>query len=183
MRFFITGLPRSRTAWFANYMSYGDCACLHDAFRNIEPNATALASAIEGTGTKHVGHADPANLLFAEDLMEIYPDSRWLVIRREPLESFKSFAPYVSELRPSYVLSLSIALNDFIRRWEPMVVDFHSLSPAVIERAAKHLNPDWDCPTWRTEMLCHMQVQIEPKFMKREIERLKGETTWAFGQE
>lgn len=138
----------------------------------------ALCSAMEGTGAEHVGHADPANLLCAEALLERYPDSRWLVIRREPLESFKSLAPYVPELRPGYILSLSVALNEFIRRWEPMVVDFHSLTPAVIERVAKHLNPDWDCPAWRTEMLCNMQVQLEPKFMKREIQRLKGDTSW-----
>ena len=180
MRFFIAGLPRSRSAWFANYMSYGDTACLHDQFRHTGLNAGDLSRAIELTGATNVGHADSCNFLVAEELMELYPDSRWLVVRRDPAEAFKSLRVYAPEVRPSFILSMSVAMNDFIRRWEPMVVDFHNLTPAVIERAAKHLVPSWECPAWRTEMLCNMQVQLEPNFMKHEIEKAKG-ALWVSG--
>lgn len=158
-------------------MTHGNTVCLHDEFRNVS-NPAGLRESMELTGAECAGHSDSGNFLFADELMEIYPEARWLVVRREPLDSFKSMSVYVPELRPSTILELSKALNEFIRQWEPMVVDFNDLTPAVVERAARFLNPDWQCPAWRTEMLCNMQVQLEPKFMKREIR--KG-ATWAFG--
>ena len=35
MNFFITGLARSRTAWFANYFSTGEVFCYHEAMNNV----------------------------------------------------------------------------------------------------------------------------------------------------
>lgn len=35
MNFFVTGLPRSRTAWFANYFTSGDVFCWHEAMNGI----------------------------------------------------------------------------------------------------------------------------------------------------
>jgi hypothetical protein len=179
MTYFITGLPRSRTAWFANYMSYGNSACLHDKFRDVGLDASALNTEMQCTGAAHIGHADPANLFVAEQLMELHPNSRWLVIRRKPLECFKSVSAYNPEYRLSAILSLARTMSEFIRRWEPMVVDFNDLTPATVERAANHLVPGWTCPKWRTEMLCNMQVQLEPEFMKKEINRLKKDYQWA----
>ena len=36
MNFFITGLPRSRTAWFASFMSSGDVFCYHEALNRCK---------------------------------------------------------------------------------------------------------------------------------------------------
>ena len=33
--FFITGLPRSRTAWLANWFTYGHTFCFHEACRKV----------------------------------------------------------------------------------------------------------------------------------------------------
>lgn len=35
MNFFITGLPRSRTAWLANFFSTGDVFCWHEAMAGV----------------------------------------------------------------------------------------------------------------------------------------------------
>lgn len=36
MNFFITGLPRSRTSWFASFMSSGDIFCHHEAMNRCK---------------------------------------------------------------------------------------------------------------------------------------------------
>ena len=36
MNFFITGLPRSRTSWFASFMSSGDVFCHHEALNGCK---------------------------------------------------------------------------------------------------------------------------------------------------
>lgn len=48
--FLITGLPRSRTAWLAAFMSAGNCVCLHEP-RNWE-------SVFASDGPKFVGISD-----------------------------------------------------------------------------------------------------------------------------
>ena len=36
-KFVITGLPRSRTAWFSAYLTQGDVLCYHEAFYHHQP--------------------------------------------------------------------------------------------------------------------------------------------------
>ena len=47
-KFVITGLPRSRTAWFAAYLTHGDVLCYHEAFYHHQ----------QLEGAYHVGTAD-----------------------------------------------------------------------------------------------------------------------------
>jgi len=57
MNFFITGLPRSRTAWIANFFSTGDVFCWHEAMAGI----TSKAQYWERLSTErytHVGNSD-----------------------------------------------------------------------------------------------------------------------------
>ena len=49
-RFFITGLPRSRTAWMAAFMTSGNAVCLHEP-RN-------WAAMWNHDGAQHVGISD-----------------------------------------------------------------------------------------------------------------------------
>lgn len=58
LKFFITGLPRSRTAWFANFFTTGGSFCYHEAL-NHYPNKGALTGAM--TGAKfYYGNSDSA---------------------------------------------------------------------------------------------------------------------------
>ena len=58
LKFFITGLPRSRTAWLANFFTTGEVFCYHEALNNY-PNKDALTAAM--TGVKfYYGNADSA---------------------------------------------------------------------------------------------------------------------------
>ena len=57
MNFFITGLPRSRTAWLANYFSTGDVFCWHEAMAGITCKQDYWAR-LATTHYKHVGNSD-----------------------------------------------------------------------------------------------------------------------------
>ncbi len=57
MNFFITALPRSRTAWFANYFSTGDVFCYHEAMNNVTCKEDYWAR-MNCPASVHVGNSD-----------------------------------------------------------------------------------------------------------------------------
>ncbi len=88
--FFITGLPRSRTAWLANFLTYGPSVCLHDALREgtgVEDLAKRLDTLRANTNATFVGDADPGLPNFARELHRRFPQARWVMVERHPLQA------------------------------------------------------------------------------------------------
>lgn len=75
-KFVITGLPRSRTAWFSAYFTYGDIICYHEAFYHGIP--------LEGA--KHVGNADCGYFVKDWDIGE----HGLVIIHRDPEDVARS---------------------------------------------------------------------------------------------
>lgn len=79
MKFFITGLPRSRTAWFAAFMTHDDIFCWHEALNGCLSKQD-FYDRME-LPFKHVGNADCGLIL--TNFQEKYPDAPTVVIHRE----------------------------------------------------------------------------------------------------
>lgn len=95
--FFITGLPRSRTSWLANWFTWGTSHCLHDAIR-LYPRAADLKDHLESLGAdgfEYVGNSDSSLPWIAEAMIETFPRARWLFIERDPEEAAASFQAYM----------------------------------------------------------------------------------------
>lgn len=78
MNFFVTGLPRSRTAWCANFLTYDGRHCWHDLLGEYESVETMSKDLDEGDGI-----ADPFLLLNWHVVAREFPDARWVVIHRD----------------------------------------------------------------------------------------------------
>ena len=93
--FFITGLPRSRTAWLANFFTTQTAFCLHDACKDgwtaehIRSEFDTLARHY-----KQVGDADSGLMLIADELVKLYPAARWVFIRNTPERAARSYRNY-----------------------------------------------------------------------------------------
>src|SRR5262245_11295408 len=70
MPFFVPGLPRSRTAWLANWLTTDTSLCLHD----VRYSKTLLQ------GGRRVGFAGPELLDQSNEILGAHPQSRWLVV-------------------------------------------------------------------------------------------------------
>ena len=79
----ITGLPRSRTAWFAAYLTCGDVMCYHDATYSKQ----------ELTGYSHVGTADTGYVLRPEWAKEL-GEHKLVIIHRDYKEVAESMAEF-----------------------------------------------------------------------------------------
>lgn len=79
--FFVVGLPRSRTAWLANLLTYENSHCFHDGLRFCNSFAD-VKPLFESAGTPIVGNCDSSLIMFLPKMLEIYPDAKVLVINR-----------------------------------------------------------------------------------------------------
>jgi hypothetical protein len=90
--FFVTGLPRSRTAWMATYLTWGKTFCFHDGFTGLDHPAKIHEKfdSMREKGFENVGNSDPANLYFIDTLIEQFPDAKWFLIERFLPDAVKS---------------------------------------------------------------------------------------------
>lgn len=73
MNFFILGLPRSRTAWLANFMTYGDTFCYHEGINGCHTVEDYKAKLSYNKGDSSTG----AVLI---DLDKHFPDAKKVII-------------------------------------------------------------------------------------------------------
>ncbi len=85
--FFITGLPRSRTAWLSVFMSQGNSFCYHEAMRGCKTKQEYYDKlALEGYD--YVGDSNSA--LTYTDYQEKYPEAPLVIIHRPTVEIYES---------------------------------------------------------------------------------------------
>lgn len=166
--FFITGLPRSRSSWMANFLTWGTTMCFHDGFVGYDL-VGGLVAKMKAWKGDCVGHADPMNALFTDQLAAEFPDAKWVVVLRNPDDarqsSEKAFG-WPADTSRAQTEVVREKLGDVILLRNPMLVYFDDINYDVAMSVARHVNPDWDCPRERAEMLCGFNVQLEAERLK-----------------
>lgn len=76
--FVILGLPRSRTAWLARFLTYGDWVCGHEEARHWR----SLDDARTWFAQPNIGTAETAAAPFWRLLDDVAPDARIVIVRR-----------------------------------------------------------------------------------------------------
>jgi hypothetical protein len=93
-KFFVTGLPRSRTAWVANYLSHAGAFCYHDGLANC-----SSLNEFDAKLARHpvCGDSDSGLAMFQVELRSRHPEAQWVILRRplpEVVESLCEMDPY-----------------------------------------------------------------------------------------
>lgn len=91
--FFITGLPRSRTSWLANFFTYNSSFCYHEATRFCT-NIRDLKELMGNHTAINIGNADPAMLYIMNDALKAFPGAKVVLIERELHETIDSFIDF-----------------------------------------------------------------------------------------
>lgn len=91
--FFITGLPRSRTAWLANLFTYGPSFCWHDLL--AQAPVADWPALFDSVPQPIVGVSDSGLPLRADALRAAFPQAKWILVRRPLLEALDSFLQFV----------------------------------------------------------------------------------------
>jgi hypothetical protein len=95
--FFFTGLPRSRTAWLANYFTYGPSFCFHDGLRFCRRISDLRKMFDELSAFTCVGDSDSGLLHVATHVNVEFPTAKWVLIERDSVECLMSFLRHFAQ--------------------------------------------------------------------------------------
>lgn len=122
MNFFVIGLPRSRTAWLANFLTH-EKFCYHDGFNGC----SSIQEYQKKLGTDK---GDSSTGLMLIDIKELYPEAPVLIIESEPKNAidytYKTYGYY----DPTYIYTLQEKM-DQIEGMRIHVKDIDSNLPKI----------------------------------------------------
>lgn len=81
--YFIVALPRSRTAWLANLLTWGPSFCFHEGLIGCR-NMAELRAKLSLPRTPLAGNADTGSMMAVDKLVEAFPDARYVLLCRNP---------------------------------------------------------------------------------------------------
>lgn len=130
--FIISGMPRARTAWLANFMTYGGVLCEHEMlskFKTPEECAEYMRQMVEDGVVGAIGMSDSGAVLFQDALKAALPEARWVIIRRSVDECQKSF-------KNEHGIAVDLwahkrKVDDAIMNLSPLVVDFNDIDSSL----------------------------------------------------
>lgn len=94
--FFIVGLPRTRSAWFAAFLTDGAVTCHHELIRNCD-KAEDYPAALTATKSPIVGDSDPTLALYYHGLKDKLPAHKVIFIERDPQAAQVAFCAMLRE--------------------------------------------------------------------------------------
>lgn len=165
--FMITGLPRTRSSWFANLFTYGDNYCRHELSNN-GCNVKALAQVLKAHGYAYTGTADCVGMFYYESLRdEIDAAVPLVIIERDPGEVLQSLHNiYKKDFHEGIEKSL-LQIEYLKKYFNPLVVEFEELNSfKVINKIWRHC-VGGPFETNRFLMLDRMKIEpYQDKYMK-----------------
>lgn len=175
--FFLTGLPRVRSAWLSVLLSDGDNSlCLHDALKNNTPKS--LVHYLRESDRKHAGDADSSLLLHVEEVVRLCPDAAWVLVHRDPIDSLDSYWKHFGTRYPGapqtyegVVECFGIANKLFKRARlilpKALHVNFSDLDDVnTVRKVWAHCIPGVEFPFERWAQLDGMRVNVIPEKVK-----------------
>lgn len=94
--FFIIGMPRTRTAWLSVLLTHGDTFCSHEGTSGHATFAD-FAAMLRERPESCVGDANPSLAFYMDEVLQEFPDARFLFIRRPSAESLESLCAEAQE--------------------------------------------------------------------------------------
>ena len=78
MDYLITGLPRSRTAWLANYLTIGSSFCYHEGLKECFD----IGDLRMMKKAPYTGNSDSSAVFFVDEMKNLFPDMKIVIIDR-----------------------------------------------------------------------------------------------------
>lgn len=161
--FLVMGLPRSRTAWVANWLTHGRVRCGHEMLSD-EGSVRGLVARLQGGEGEFRGNADTLQAQCLPELMTCLPGARLVVIRRAEEAVIQSLERLGFPQARAAVRVLGPALERAARRPGALVLEFDDLEREESGRALlEHVAPreSFEAERWRSLRALNVQVTGE----------------------
>lgn len=159
--FLVLGLPRSRTAWLANFLTFGEIRCQHEMMSEFSVHG--LFEELTGTNLRYEGNSDTSAAMFLPDILRYMPDIPIVVVRREPKEVRFALQNVGMNLTEHQLRPMIEGLNEAEKLENTITFRFEELSKESTLRAIQeHCGPGEPFDRQRANMLQDFQVVITP---------------------
>lgn len=170
--FLITGYPRSRTAWLANFLTGINSFCYHEALKWAPPDK--IPDLFRDADRKHVGTSDSTLPFYIDQVWKKLPNPKLVVIERPKVEVMTSLQHFTG-LDPVELAKLvektGMALADLKRNYDPLVIAYNELArSSVCESIWSYCLPGEPFDERRWYMLDGMSVQVRWDLEVREMD-------------
>jgi len=175
--FLVFARPRSRTAWLANFLTYGDAFCLHEPMADhatlAELSRRLQRPFIFGGDVQRIGIIDTGLIHAPGDVLEAFPDARVLFVTSSPA-GLRRFA-IRHKLDPGIVELVNRAYE---RTWSLLVGRAHFVSADELTSSASAATRAWEItgtrkpfPMARWRALRGLNVQVDADALAARIRR------------
>lgn len=180
-KFFITSLPRSRTAWWAVAATTAESSCVHEPLKATS-KFRDLQAIWDVAGTKHRGVSDSGlSVQLGRILLDIGPKT--LIVQRDPRDAMDSLVRYLP-WRPIDYVSLHAHLQQCqaaIDEWKA-----HPLVKVVPYDALAYEDVVRDCFSWIIpgggrlfdRELLKMNIQVSPEALLADLAAFSNHNQW-----
>lgn len=172
--FFITGLPRSRTAWLANLFTYKNSYCFHELSR-IGADPFQMLQKLRSRTEAHVGTSDQLAPYYIDFMAERLDDFRIVVIKRPKIECKISIANWLGHADYEVehkIDELEKKIEVMQSTYETKEILYNDLNhPNVIKELWYHCVPSITFDEDRFDMLNEFNVQL---IKEKYLPKLKG---------
>lgn len=150
--FFILGLPRSRTAWLANFMTYNGFHCMHEGLNgcyNIEEYKTKLLTV----------HGDANTGLVMYNFRDYFPFARTVIIDSSITESVQYGLKVLNHDYTSEMLDMKTRLDD-VRGLHIPIASINKELPTIWA----YLTHDAPYDEKRAKLLKSLNIQVKQPY-------------------
>ncbi len=165
---FICSLPRSRTGWIANFLTYGPSFCFHELCGDVQ-KLSEYPRILGSVKTPFVSVSDSGNLFAIDRLIEMFPTCRLVVVRRNRMDVDASLRKLGFEISETLaILDEDLDRIEKIHASRVLSLDFENLDARALWSwcvPGTHINE------LRLSMLETLNVQIKPTVLRENVER------------
>lgn len=143
MSFFVVGLPRSMTAWMANFLTYDGNYCFHEGMNGCHSLAEYKR--------KIMGCGDSGTGIMLIDIEKEFPDAKVLIIERDPRRAEEFAREHFGEVDLTYI-------KERLNKMGGMRVKFEEVKQNLESIWGYLIGTPYD--SRRGELLCGLNIQV-----------------------
>ena len=169
-KFFITGLPRSRTAWFSTFLTGNNCFCYHEVLR-ISSGFDDAIQKLLNRKEMYVGNSDSSMPIWMDKIDHILHCSPIVIIERDINEVTNILTNLFGEYNYTKLLDLTLEGLEIIKkRYNYISVDYNKLDKeSYIEMIWDFCIPNIPFDKDKFETLKSINVSIDKDLYMKSI--------------
>lgn len=176
--FFITGFPRSRTAWLANFFTHKDSYCFHELSKE-GGNVYELVSKLHSRPEPIVGTSDCAFPFYYKDILQLLPESKIVIVERDVEDVKKSLAKFVgawNDELEEIITTSNKKLNELTDDHDCIFIGYEELEEEkVLKSLYYQLGMDnWDHERWKQLDQTNVQLIKEKWLPNINVQNMKS---------